>query len=200
MVLSRVVLNLESSAARRDLADAYEMHSTLMRLVDAGASKPLWRLELGRDGQVPEVLIQTEEKPDLNILLSVDERYFLRADSRPNRLLANVTIGDRLRFRVRANPTVTRERKRHGLVRQEDQIAWMERQLQRHGARPLGIQANGSQREASKRVRGKAPITLVGVTFEGALEIEDLEGTRGMVIKGVGHGRALGFGLVTLAR
>src|SRR5690606_37796715 len=68
VVLSRLVMNLGSSAARRDLANAYEMHSTLMRLVDAGAGRPLWRLELGRDGRPPELLIQTDVEPDFGAL------------------------------------------------------------------------------------------------------------------------------------
>jgi CRISPR system Cascade subunit CasE len=195
-----LVLNLGSAAARRDLADAYEMHSTLMRLVDAGASKPLWRLGFERDGGSPVLLVQTEAEPDFDAFSQVDESYLLHAESKRNRLIENLTVGDRLRFRVRANPTVTREGKRHGLVRHEEQIAWMERQLQRHGARPLSIHANGSQREVYKRRRGRAPITLIGVTFDGVLEIADLDGTRALVKNGVGHARALGFGLVTLAR
>lgn len=200
MVLSRLVMNLGSSAARRDLANAYEMHSTLMRLVDAGAGRPLWRLELGRDGRPPELLIQTDVEPDFGALTTLDDSYFLEADSRPNRLVANLVVGDRLRFRVRANPTVTREGKRHGLVQYEEQVAWITRQLQRHGARPLEIHVSGSQREVFRKRRGGAPITVVGVTYDGALEVEDLAGTRELVRNGIGHARALGFGLVTVAR
>lgn len=200
MVLSKVVLNLESPFARRDLADAYELHATLMRLVDAGASKPLWRLERKRDVAPPEVLLQTDETPDWSALKDVDEAYFAHASSRPNRLVENLRTGDVLNFRVRANPTVKRDGKRHGLVRYEEQVEWMERQLRKHCAAPLRVQPNETRREVMKRRKGGKPIVLVGVTFDGILQVEDADGVRALVADGVGHGRALGFGLVTLAR
>lgn len=200
MVLSRIVLNLDVPAARRDLADAYELHSTLMRLVDGGATKPLWRLERWRNSRPAEVLVQTDDEPNWNVLKAVDEAYASEVESKRNRLFENLRSGDRLRFRVRANPTVKREKRRHGLVRFEEQVAWMERQLAKSGATPLEIVPNESRREVHKRRRGGKPITLVGVTFDGVISVEDAERVRELVRTGVGHARALGFGLVTLAR
>lgn len=37
------------------------------------------------------------------------------------------------RFRLFANPTVTRQGKRYGLVGEEQQLAWLARQGERHG-------------------------------------------------------------------
>lgn len=200
MVLSKLTLNLRSGLARRDLSDAYEMHSTLMRLVDAGASKPLWRLERRRYEAPPEILIQTESEPEWGVLKDVDEEYYLDASSRRNQLLEQIKDGDVLNFRVRANPTVKREGKRHGLVKLEHQIEWMERQLVRHGGHPLHILPSESRRETMKRRKGGRPIIIHGVTFDGTFVVEDVKGVRSLVTSGVGHGRALGFGLVTLAR
>lgn len=200
MVLSKVVLNLSSRYARRDLADPWEMHRTLMRLVDNGASKPLWRLERRRIEAPPELFLQTESEPEWSALKELDDSYFVHASSRPNRLLENIRTGDVLNFRVRANPTVKREGKRHGLVRYEEQVEWMERQLAKHGCKPLQVLPNESRREVMKRRKGSRPIVLVGVTFDGAIGVEEAAGVRRLVEAGVGHGRALGFGLVTLAR
>ena len=41
--------------------------------------------------------------------------------------------GQLLRFRLRANPTVTRAGKRHGLTSQGAQLAWLQRQGERGG-------------------------------------------------------------------
>lgn len=201
MVLSRVVLNPECTRVRRDLADRYEMHSTLMRLVDAGASKPLWRLENSRIAAQPFVLIQTEDHPTLEALQENDD-YFVEqgSGSRNNILLRNLQSGDQLNFRVRANPTVTRERKRHGLVRYEDQIDWLHRQMNRGGARVLDVQTSDVLRERMARRRGGKPIVIQGVTFDGVVEVEDAVQFRETVQRGIGHARALGFGLITLAQ
>lgn len=200
MVLTKLVMNLESRAARRDLANAYQMHSTLMRLVDSGAGKPLWRLERPPREGPPIVLIQTESAPPRSALREVDEEYFVSFESRENRLLANLAAGDLLRFRVRANPTVTREKKRHGLVRYEEQIGWIERQLRRNGATPKVAEVLDSRSEVFRRRRGGAPVTIVGVTYDGSLRVDDPLLLRGAVVRGIGHGRSFGFGLITLGR
>lgn len=200
MVLTRMVLNLESGMARRDLANAYQMHSTLMRLVDSGAGKPLWRLERPPREGPPVVLIQTEAAPPRTALQEVDEKYFISFESRENRLLVNLAKGDLLRFRVRANPTVTREGKRHGLVRHDEQVNWIERQLLTNGSALKEVKVLDSGREVFRRRREGAPITLVGTTYEGALQVDDPELLRTAVSRGIGHGRSFGFGLITLGR
>lgn len=199
MVLSRLVLNLDHPDVRRDLADPYEMHATLMRLAEAGGSKPLWRLEHQRHADAPVVLVQTAHAPDASVLERDEASYCLDFGSRPNILLRNLQSGDVLNFRVRANPTVTRLGKRHGLLRTEEQLAWLERQMQRAGVRLLFAQTSDVRRERMGRRRDGHPIVIHGVTFDGALEVEDAEALRNTVLTGIGHARALGFGLITLA-
>lgn len=201
MVLSRAVLNLADPVARRDLANPYEMHSTLMRLVDAGSSRPLWRLETSRDPNAPPfVLIQTEQPPDGEALRGASDTYLRKFSSRENRLLDNLKAGDVLNFRLRANPTVTRERKRHGLERTDDQLAWLERQMEGAGTRLLGAQAGHVGKLNIARRGSERRIVLMGVTFDGQLEVCKPEKLRTAVTSGIGPGKALGFGLLTLAR
>lgn len=199
MVLSQIVLNLDHPDARRDLGDPYEMHATLMHLADSGASKPLWRVEHRRHTEAPVVLVQTEQAPDPSTLMRGERPYFLDFGSRRNVLLRNLEPGDQLNFRVRANPTVTRAGKRHGLLRTEEQLGWLERQLDRAGARLLLAQTSEARRERMGRRRGNQPIVILGVTFDGALEVHDAEALRKAVATGIGHAKALGFGLITLA-
>lgn len=201
MVLSRAVLNLSDGAARKDLANPYEMHSTLMRLVDAGSSRPLWRLEHSRDhSSSPVVLIQTEQEPDGKMLRELSNDYLLEFSSRENRLLEQVKAGDVLNFRLRANPTVTRERKRHGLERGDDQLAWLQRQLERAGAKLLDAQTSHVGKLQIGRRGSEQRIVLMGVSFDGQLEVAAPVSLRAAVKFGIGPGKALGFGLMTLAR
>lgn len=200
MVLSRLVLNLESRAVRRDVANPYEMHATLMRLTEGVAGKPLWRFERQRGTDPPVLLLQSAAAPDKSVLDEIDPGYVLAFESKENKLVNNLSPDDMLRFRVKANPTVTRDRKRHGLVRYEDQVSWMERQLGKHGAVPMGIQVLDSKRASFRRNRGSPPITIVGVVFDGLLKVADPEALRKSVTAGIGHARAFGFGLMTLGR
>lgn len=200
MILSRLTLNLESRAVRRDVADPYQMHSTFMRLVDSGAPRPLWRLERYQVGQPPIVLLQTESMPEVAAFHEYDPDYLLEHESRANRLLQNLEIGDRLNFRIRANPTVTRDGKRHGLVRFEEQVGWLERQINASGALADAIVPSESRRDVFRKRAGGKPVVLFGVTFDGSLEVTDPVLLRAAVRSGVGHGRSFGFGLITLAR
>lgn len=200
MVLSRIVLNLESHAARRDLADAYQMHSTLMRLVDGGGGRPLWRLETGKGGRPPFLLVQTETTPVPELLSPDDDEYFMSFESKQNQLVRSLQEGDGVRFRLRANPTVTRAGKRHGLLREEEQREWIDRQLGRSGLKSHGVRILGAQREQFWRRRGKSPVTLLGVTFDGYCSVTDPAAVENAVRVGIGHGKSFGFGLLTLGR
>ncbi len=200
MVLSKVTLNLEDALARRDLADPYEMHATLMRLVDAGASRPLWRLETQRSGAAAQILVQTDIEPDPDQLTGRGKAYFTSFVSKPNRILEDIGAGEALRFRLRANPTVTRQGKRHGLLREEEQLAWIDRCLRARGTTDILTVVRESSRQVMRRRRGSKPIIIYAVTFDGILRVEDPQALHAAVREGIGHAKALGFGLLTVAR
>lgn len=201
MVLSRVTLDLEDAQARRDLADPYEMHATLMRLVDGGVDRPLWRLEPSRHPSgAPQLLVQTNGVPDPQRLRERGTAYFSDFESRPHLLLEDLRVGELLRFRLRANPTVTRDRKRHGLVREEDQLAWIERVLAERGGHEVLAVVQETGREVMRRRRGQPPIVIHGATFDGVLRVADVAKLREAIRTGIGHAKALGYGLLTVGR
>ena len=73
MYLTRLTLDPRSAQARRDLADAYEMHRTLARaFVTDEHSSPvrfLWRLEAGSNAWAsPVVLVQSAQVGDWSAL------------------------------------------------------------------------------------------------------------------------------------
>lgn len=200
MIMTRMKLNFSSQQVRRDVADPYEMHRTLQRLLDGKEDRPLWRMEQDPAGSHATLLLQTRERPDQAALTELDPEYCLAFESRHNQLLENIRSGDRLHFRVRANPTVTREGKRHGLVKYEDQLAWIGRTLDRHGAQLVTAAAGAAGRITSGRRRAGRPITTTSVLYDGILNVMQEDAFREMVTRGIGHAKSLGFGLVTLAR
>ena len=154
MYLSRLRLNPADSRARRDLADAYEMHRTLARVYacgpDASPERFLWRQEIGAAGW-PDgtVLVQSEHAGRWNELSAALPGYVqsLEAD-KPVDLtrLLGTEPGRHCRFRLVANPTVTREGKRRALLRPEEQSQWLARQGERHGFALEGATCGASGR------------------------------------------------------
>jgi len=198
--LSKLTLNLENPRARRDLADPYEMHRTLSRLVPPG-ERLLWRLESGRALEPPYVLVQTEGPQDWTALWEACRRdYGELAPDSPKPFHPVFRTGERLRFRLRANPSVMRGRKRYGLVGREAQLAWLERRLSREGARMVAAEVVGKEWLVARKGAAGRRIELLAVTFEGVLEVMVPETLLRALIRGVGHGKAFGLGLLSLAR
>ena len=87
MLLHKLYLNLRCKEARRDVADPYEMHSTLCRAFSAEKQKCppglfLWRLEPETTAQgMPKVLIQSVQLPEWS-RIGVDD-WFAQEPSSP---------------------------------------------------------------------------------------------------------------------
>lgn len=203
MYLSRLSLDPRSAQARRDLSDPYEMHRTLARaFVADAASKPtrfLWRLEAGPNAWTnPMVLVQSavaaswmaiEELPNY-LSRSVEVR-----ELKPERLLAE---GVRYRFRLLANPTVSRDGKRYGLSSENEQLQWLARQGERFG---FGVEtALVTASDFIACHKGEAAITVQRACFEGVLLARQPEEMARALREGIGPAKAFGCGLLSLAR
>ncbi len=105
MFLSQLILNVRNPAVRRDLARPYDMHRTLLKCGFGQQTKEelgrvLFRIDPLRNG-VPVVLVQSVIEPDWSAL---PIGYSLeRPQVKP--FTVSVSAGQRLRFRLRANPT-----------------------------------------------------------------------------------------------
>src|SRR5436309_1563961 len=97
--------NIRSRQARRDLAQPYEMHRTLLRAfpgqVAGGPGRVLFRVDADHESGAATVLIQSAKQPDWSAL-TVDwlVRPFEQKPFEPV-----FAAGQRLVFRLRANPT-----------------------------------------------------------------------------------------------
>lgn len=206
MYLSKLILDPGHPHARRDLADAYEMHRTLCRafspLPDGPPQRFLWRAEYG-DGHTDMngsvVLVQSAEPGDWQGLPGCSE--YTRG-LHPNKKIDLATLlqqGRRYYFRLAANPTVTRAGKRYGLTQEAEQQAWIARQGERCGFRLLeAVRGNSERLVVSQHNKGNR-ITIQAVRFDGVLEATDSEALRAALLTGIGHGKALGLGMLSLA-
>jgi len=201
MFLSKLTLNLENPQARRDLADAYEMHRTLTRLVGERKDRLLWRLEPGRGVVAPFLLVQTLQAPNWEaVFAACGADYGELAPDFPKEFHPVFHSGQRLRFRLRANPSVMRNRKRYGLLRKKDQLDWLKRKLSQAGTKVLSAEVVGKEWLTARRALKGSRIELLAVTFEGFLLVEAPQPLLTAVKEGVGHGKAFGLGLLSLAR
>ena len=221
MFLHRIHLDLRCREARRDLSDPYQLHSTLCRAFSVPDKKCpegefLWRLEPETDPTgYPRILIQSRTIPDWT---GIGVKGWL-AESDPaidlkGRLkLDSLKAGQRFRFRLRANPCVTRNGKRLGLLRLEEQEAWIARKGQQHGFSLPQLPSFDLSESSQERVnvgvsqaqmlRGSQhsgnTVRVFSVLYDGILTVTDADRFREALQTGIGHGKALGLGLLSVA-
>ena len=205
MYLSQLRLDPTNSAARRDLADAYQMHRTLSRVFVTGEQDTpcrfLWRLERANgstwDGST--VLVQCAV-PGKWKVLSDQSGYLsdIHADKLVN-MERLIQEGHRYRFRLRANPSIKRNGKRWGILKEEEQLAWLGRQGERYGFEVNGAIRTGCERITVPQNRNGMRITVDSVLFDGMLITRDTAALRAALLDGIGHAKALGLGMLSIA-
>lgn len=204
MYLSKLTLDPRHPQARRDLGDAYEMHRTLSRAFTPDANTPparfLWRLETGFDGSpTATLLVQSDTQASWTALEAMPGYALQCHANKPVDLAELVQAGRRYRFRLLANPTITRQGQRHGLMQEEEQLAWLARQTEKHGSTLLASMRLGSNRLQTHKSSGNQRITVQTALFEGVLEVHHAPDMQQAIRQGVGHGKALGLGMWSLA-
>lgn len=203
MYLTRLRLDPRSAQARRDLSDAYQMHRTLARafVADETSAPPrfLWRLEMGAQAWAePVVLVQAETTADWRALQALPN--YLHGEVEAKALAPELMLqpAQRYRFRLLANPTVTREGKRLGLVGESEQLAWLARQGQQHG---FDIEsALVTATDVANLRKGDMRISLRRACFEGILQVREPDALIPAWTAGIGPAKAFGCGLLSMAR
>lgn len=211
MFLSRIVLNMQSSAAIHALSDSHAMH----RLVYAafpnrevgGPGRVLYRLEVDSQSGRAVVLAQSELLPawqplggPRGVLCSAECKEFQPV----------FRSGQGLRFRLRANPTVRKweyrgesaDGKRVGIYDENCQLEWLARKAALSGFRVVESAATDNGCAFGRRPAGGGDMQLrhVDVTFDGILAVADVERFADAVRSGIGTAKGFGFGLLSVAR
>lgn len=220
MFLHRIHLNPRCREARRDLADPYQLHASLCRAFCAPEQKCpagefLWRLEPETDAAgCPRILVQSRSAADWSRiepagwLAQADPAIDLKA----RLALGSLEPGKQFRFRLRANPCITRNGKRLGLLKVEEQEIWVKRKGEQHGfslpeltafvfsestqARP-DVRISHEQMLIGRQHTGNG-IRVYSVLYEGRLAVSDAERFKEALSNGIGHGKVMGLGLLSL--
>lgn len=226
MLLYRIHLNPRCKLARSDLADPYQMHATLCRVftppeTPCPPGALLWRLEPETDAQGrPRVLIQSRTGPDWFRLRDPD--WLAGADPGVDLVRAlsldSLASGQSFRFRLRANPCKTTQGKRTGLVQPDAQRVWLMRKGEQHGfalrrtktpgeaelAVSLGGRSYPNVRLSQDQIllgrrHDSTAIRVFSVLFDGLLTVSDAGKFRAAIASGIGHGKVMGLGLLSVA-
>lgn len=221
MFLHRIHLDLRCREARRDLSDPYQLHATLCRAFSPPEQKcpegeVLWRLEPETDADgSPRVLVQSRTIPDWKgigvkgWLAKADAPIDLRTRLKLDALAA----GQRFRFRLRANPCVTRNGKRLGLLQLVEQERWIQRKGEAHGFVLPKLPSLDLSQEGEVRVDVRVSqeqmltgmqhqgnrIRIFSVLYDGLLTVTDAKAFATVLQAGIGHGKTLGLGLLSVA-
>jgi len=209
MYLSRLILNPRSRRVQREIANPYQMHRTLLQAfpddLKEGDERVLFRLEQEPAQGNLVLLVQSWGEPAWAILSQEVGPSYLAAGVAPNPAVKTFDLalspGQALAFRLLANPTVKRKGKRLGIYDETGQMQWLQRKAAISGFRIVSARASGKQIVSGhiRRQRGGHRLRFLSVQFDGILQVTDPRLARESVRRGIGSGKGLGFGLLSLA-
>ena len=216
MHLSALQLNPRHAKAIRSLSDVHEMHSLLWRAFpqrketsdESQAGRVLYRIEgLSSLATLP-ILVQSEHQPDWSSLCEMDG---LLLKSHSKLFDPQISKGQLLRFRIRANPTMIKtfpilngfaEKRRMGIYSEEGQSEWFARKAEEAGFSPLDLRfiAAGNLTGKKSGSEGATKLQFHSVDYEGVLRVTEPALFLKALENGIGSGKAFGFGLLSVAR
>lgn len=228
MILSRVRIDL-NGLPREALFDvmnasAYSAHQLLWQLFSEHDERPfLFRQELetesGAEGQSPRGLplfyVLSREAPDTrNALFQIESKTFE----------PSLSVGDRLAFRLRANPTVDRRSGPGSQSRRSDvlmhaksafpagqrgtrecadaveaaAVEWLATRAATHGFSVPVHPITGAYRQhvIRKKNQPRASVRFSSLDYEGQLEVADPARFLETLAAGIGRAKAFGCGLM----
>jgi CRISPR system Cascade subunit CasE len=218
MFLTRFTFDPARRGARKLLASPQAMHAAVRGAFAAPEdhqrpdARTLWRLDTAAAGTV-QLYIVSPGQPDLTHMVAqagrdTAEAWQTRAYAG---LLASLQPGQQWAFRLTANPThsgrktaESKETQRFGHLRPEQQTQWLIDRSARCGFAVATQQDNEPNvglhhRQTQTFRRGAGSVTLTTVTYDGLLHITDAEAFRAALTQGIGHAKAYGCGLLTIA-
>jgi CRISPR system Cascade subunit CasE len=219
MYLTRFTIDPARREARKLLASPQVMHAAVRAAFaapedhDRPGVRALWRLDNAPRGAVHLYLVSPGE-PDLTHLVqqSGAANNAQAWTTRPySGLLASLSDGQRWAFRLTANPTHNgrknddaKDTQRFGRLRPDEQTKWLLDRAARCGFTVVPQHDDQPnlllhQRQTLSFKRGAHLVTLTTATYDGVLSITDANHFRQALTQGIGHAKAYGCGLLTIA-
>ena len=220
MFLTRFHVDARTPAGARALDDAQHMHAMVARATavpsqsDGSPGRTLWRLDRD-DPAAPILWVVSAARPDLDAFAAEAGRVVAGVvySSRPyETLLDRLVVGQVYAFRLAANAARSGRRtpessstQRFGHVTAAQQLSWLQDRAAAHGF-ALRSLAGGEPDAAvvgRRRLtffRQGRRVTIALSDFMGHLEVSEPDTLRRSLVFGIGHGRAYGAGLLTLAQ
>lgn len=218
MFLTRFQINPARRGARKLLSSPQAIHAAIRAAFAAPddyertGTRTLWRLDTTAAATI-HLYIVSPGRPDLTHL--VEQAGWPTTQAWVTRdydaLLGSLRPGQHWAFRLTANPTHSgrktadaKDTQRFGYLREEEQVEWLASQAPRRGF-ALATQQDGQpnlrlhRRQVQSFKRGMDAVTLTTVTYDGILQVTDAEVFRRALTSGIGHAKAYGCGLLTLA-
>jgi CRISPR system Cascade subunit CasE len=226
MFLSGVTLDPRHRNTLRLVPDVYAQHRFVMTAFPdaplasragcgaASSAGVLFRLEAQQPDGSLLLLVQSGVRPDWERTDALHAGMVLAV--RVQEWGEIYAVGERLRFRLRANPTVCRVRRdadgarlkpaRRGLLSEEGQMEWLSRRADEAGfcirqadvrvtlrGRLEGVRPSGADRPPDR-------IRCFAVDYDGVLTVTDPARLGAALEAGLGRGKAWGCGLLSLTR
>lgn len=209
MYLSRVELDLGKRKTLQALAVPNLFHGAVeSSFQEEERARNLWRID--RIGGRWYLLIQSPKVPDLSQLVHQFGREPFdpsKATKNYDHYLNRIETGEVMRFRLTANPTTSVSCKGQDRgkimahITPEYQKKWLEGKQEACGFRLDENDFDVSEKQWYHfRKKAGMEVTLLAVSFEGVLKLEDAEIFRKTLISGIGREKAYGMGLMTVIR
>lgn len=214
MYLTRMFINPARRGTRHLLASPQRMHAAVVTSfppgsqLETGGGRVLWRVDVDPRKHT-QLYVSSPARPDLTAV--VEQAGWPASESTwqtatLDQLLDRLADGQQWRFRLTANPVhnvaVPGQRgKRLGHVTVDQQEQWLANRSAGWGFATTSIDVTSRRRLSfARRTDGtERTVTVSVATFDGILEVTDVEALRHSLGHGLGRAKAYGCGLLTLA-
>jgi CRISPR system Cascade subunit CasE len=210
--LTQILVPYELAVRQLRIRDTYDWHQRV------------WQAFGGRDGAPRDFLTRVDQVDDAYRLLIVSPSPSAKPDWCPTDCFQTKPIPDafftqpRYRFSLLANPTRkivnpnkprvirpdgrldrNKNSKRIPLTRREDLLAWLKRKAEAGGFAVDLDAVRTIPRGREYFFKPGARGVHYATEFQGVLQVTDAASFRGTFARGIGSGKAFGFGLLVLA-
>lgn len=194
------LINVEKSIKNaRILNNSYKVHQIIWEAFGKGERDFLFRTEIHlKAASNWQIYLMSKNKPDFAKMINKSKLSITKTQTK--QYSPNIQSGTKLRFYLRANPTVKKKKKRRILLHEEELLEWIKRKGEQNGFKPISISFSNKQKYTCfKIIDGKKiKITHGGIDFHGILQVNKVDQFMSSQTKGIGSAKAFGFGLLNI--